>query len=95
MAHCVIRYRHRDGNRADYEPENRKLEWWLAIVTAVGVIAMLAPGLFVWSQFVSVPKDATEFEVVGQQWQWAFRLPGKDGRLGTSDTRFVTVENPA
>ena len=43
---------------------------------------MLAPGLFVWSQFVTVPKDATEVEVVGQQWQWSFRLPGKDGKLG-------------
>ena len=27
---------------------------WLAIVTAVGVAAMLAPGLFVWNQFVTV-----------------------------------------
>jgi len=32
--------------------------------------------------------------VVGQQWQWSFRLPGKDGRLGTSDTRNVTADNP-
>ena len=52
---------------------------------------MLAPGLFVWSQFVTVPEDATEIEVVGQQWQWSFRLPGKDGKLGTSDTRHVTA----
>ena len=73
----------RRGRRAAYEPENKRLEWWLTIVTAVGVAAMLAPGLFVWNQFVTVPEEATEFEVVGQQWQWSFRLPGKDGRLGT------------
>ena len=38
---------------------------------------MLAPGLFVWNQFVTVPDEATEVEVVGQQWQWSFRLPGQ------------------
>lgn len=93
MAYCVLRFRHRPGRRAAYEPENKKLELWLTIGTAVGVAAMLAPGLFVWNQFVTVPDDATEFEVVGQQWQWAFRLPGQDGRLGTSDTRNVSAEN--
>jgi cytochrome c oxidase subunit 2 len=83
------------GKRPHYEPENKRLEWWLTIATAVGVAAMLAPGLFVWHQFVTVPDGATEIEVVGQQWQWSFRLPGKDGRLGTSDTRNVSADNPA
>ena len=31
---------------------------------------------------------------MGQQWLWTFRLPGKDGRLGTSDTRNVSSDNP-
>jgi cytochrome c oxidase subunit 2 len=94
MAYCVWRFRHREGNVAAYEPENKKLEWWLTIITAVGVAAMLIPGLFVWGQFVTVPSDATEVEVVGTQWQWSFRLPGKDGKLGLADTRNVTPENP-
>ncbi|WP_315925978.1 cytochrome c oxidase subunit II [Mesorhizobium sp. SP-1A] len=94
MAYCVYRFRHRDGASAAYEPESRKLESWLTGVTAVGVAALLAPGLIVWSQFVTVPKDATEVEVVAQQWQWSFRLPGKDGRLGTSNARFIGPDNP-
>jgi cytochrome c oxidase subunit II len=94
MAYCVWKFRHRDGNVAAYEPENKRLEWWLTVITGIGVTAMLVPGLFVWSQFVNVPADATEVEVVGQQWQWSFRLPGKDGKLGTSDTTRVTAENP-
>ena len=56
---------------------------------------MLVPGLFVWSQFVNVPDDATEVEVVGQQWQWSFRLPGADGKLGLSDTRHVSRRQSA
>ena len=94
MAYCVFRFRHRPGNRAHYEPESKRLETWLTVATGVGVAAMLAPGLFVWHQFVTVPKDATEIEVVGQQWRWSYRLPGKDGRLGTSDTRSVSSDNP-
>jgi cytochrome c oxidase subunit II len=94
MAYCVYKFRHREGNQAHYEPENKKLESWLTIATGVGVAAMLAPGLFVWHQFVTVPADATEVEIIAQQWQWNFRLPGQDGKLGRADTRNVTPENP-
>jgi cytochrome c oxidase subunit 2 len=31
---------------------------------------------------------------MGQQWQWSFRLPGKDGRMGTTDVRNISPENP-
>lgn len=94
MAYCVWRFRHRPGNRAAYEPENRKLEWLLASGTAVGVAAMLTPGLFVWNQFITVPDEATPVEVVSQQWLWSFRLPGADGKLGRSETRDISPENP-
>ncbi|MHC2825589.1 cytochrome c oxidase subunit 2 [Bradyrhizobium huanghuaihaiense] len=94
MAYCVFRFHHKEGRRADYNPENKRLEWWLSVGTGVGVAAMLAPGLVVWHQFVTVPADATEIEVMGQQWQWSFRLPGKDGKLGTSDVRNIAADNP-
>jgi cytochrome c oxidase subunit 2 len=94
MAYCVLRFRNRAGRRAHYEPENKKLEWWLTVGTAVGVAGMLTPGLFVWNQFVSVPEGAAEVEVVGQQWQWSYRLPGEDGVLGTSDAQHVSLDNP-
>ena len=87
MAYCVWRFRHREGQHA--RTTSRRTRGWNGgspSITGVGVAAMLVPGLFVWSQFVTVPDDATEVEVVGQQWQWSFRLPGKDGKLGTSDT---------
>jgi cytochrome c oxidase subunit 2 len=67
---------------------------WLTGLTTVGVAAMLAPGLFVWANFVEVPKDAAVFEAVGQQWNWSFRFPGKDGKLGTVDARYITDKNP-
>lgn len=94
MAYCVFRFHHKEGRQAAYEPENKRLEWWLTIGTAVGVGAMLAPGLVVWHQFVTVPADASQIEVMGQQWRWSYRLPGKDGKLGTSDVRNVSTDNP-
>jgi cytochrome c oxidase subunit 2 len=94
MAYCVVRYRHRKGSRAKYEPENKKLEWWLIGLTAVGVAAMLAPGLFVWAKFVEVPSDAAVLEVMGRQWSFSFRFPGNDGKLGTVDARHVSDKNP-
>jgi cytochrome c oxidase subunit II len=94
MAYCVIRYRYNKNRRSEYEPENNKLEWWLTGLTTVGVAAMLAPGLFVWGDFVNVPDEAHEVEVVGQQWHWTYRFPGEDGELGTVDARLISDDNP-
>ena len=94
LAFAIIKYRHRQGRKAHYEPENRKLEWGLTIVTSVGIAAMLAPGLAVWAKFVTVPEDARIVEVLGQQWNWNYRFPGQDGRLGKTEAKLITVDNP-
>ncbi|VVD82652.1 cytochrome B [Pandoraea communis] len=94
VAWAIYRYRHRDGHRAAYEPHNRRLEAWLIGITTIGIAAMLAPGLFVYAKLINPPANAHVVEVVGQQWQWRFRLPGPDGRLGSSDPGYVTADNP-
>ena len=94
VAYAIYKYRHREGHKAAYEPHNSKLEWRLTIITTIGIVAMLAPGLWVYAEMITPPKDSLAVEVVGKQWQWRFRFPGKDGQLGTSDARFVTAENP-
>lgn len=94
MAYCVVRYRYNKNRRAEYEPENSKLEWWLTGITTVGVAAMLAPGLFVWNDFVEVPEDAMPVEALGQQWHWTYRFPGDDGEFGTVDARYYSDDNP-
>ena len=94
MAYCIWRYRYRKDRRAEYEPENKKLEWRLTWLTSLGVAALLAPGLLVWNQFVTVPKNAFNVEVVAYQWGWNYRLPGEDGTLGKTDAKLVSAENP-
>ncbi len=73
VAYCVFRFRYQEGKRAAYQPENNKLELWLTGLTALGVVVMLTPGLFVWNQFVTVPKEAAEFEVSKGKLSGSFR----------------------
>lgn len=94
VGYCVYRFHHQPGMVAHYEPENVKLESWLTGLTTVGVAALLAPGLFVWGEFITVPPGAAEIEVLASQWQFAYRLPGKDGVLGTTDVKNINDENP-
>jgi cytochrome c oxidase subunit 2 len=94
VVYALVRFRHRDGNRAVAEPDNRKLERWLIYGTSLGVAALLAPGLVVYANYVNEPRDAMLLEVLSQQWQWRYRLPGADGKLGASDARFFTAANP-
>lgn len=94
IAYTLWRFRHREGDRAVYVPDNKKLERWLIIGTTLGIVALLAPGLFVYAEYVRPPRDAITVEVLGLQWQWRFRFPGPDGKLGGSEVRFVSDKNP-
>ena len=94
VAYMLVRFRHREGHRAAHEPENRKLERWLIGGTTVGIMALLAPGLLVYANYVREPRDALVVEVLAQQWQWRFRFPGEDGKLGATDARFFSATNP-
>lgn len=94
MAYCVYKFRHTEGRVAAFEPENQKLELWLTVITSIGVAVLLAPGLWAWGQFITVPDEATEVEVVAQQWLWSYRLPGEDGVLGIVENGLITYENP-
>ncbi|HEV7914402.1 MAG TPA: cytochrome c oxidase subunit II [Albitalea sp.] len=96
VAYTLLRFRNRGAGspRAAYEPENKRLERWLIGVTTVGIVALLAPGLVVYADYVNPPRDAMVLEIVGQQWQWRYRFPGPDGKLGFSDARFVNGANP-
>lgn len=93
-AWAIFKYRHREGIKADYEPENAKLEKQLTVVTAIGIVIMLAPGLIVWADYVNAPDNAVEFEAIGTQWNWTFRLPGEDGDFGEVDHLLISYENP-
>lgn len=94
MVYCVLRYEHKEDRRAEYKPEDKKLEKILTWATTFGVCALLAPGLIIWNQYVNVPKNALEIDVMAWQWGWQYRLPGADGKLGTTQVRNIADNNP-
>lgn len=95
IALAILRYRHRKhGPKAEYEPENAALERRLTLWTGIGIAGMLAPGLIAWNEYVTVPKNASTVEATGQQWQWSFRFPGRDGVLGTAEVHHISPDNP-
>jgi cytochrome c oxidase subunit 2 len=94
MAWMIWKFRHRPGNKAKYEPENASLERRLTLWTGIGIAGMLAPGLWAWNEYVSVPEEAAIVEATGQQWQWSYRFPGPDGVLGTAAVSHMGDDNP-
>jgi len=94
MAYCCYKYRYDKNRRSEYDPENPKMEWTLSILTTLGVVGLLTPGLIAWNDFVTVPQGVREVEVFGKQWDWSYRLPGKDGKLGKSSIRLINDDNP-
>jgi cytochrome c oxidase subunit 2 len=94
IVYILLRFRHREGRRAAYQPDNKKLERWLIIATSIAIMGLLAPGLFVYAAYVTVPANALDVEVIGQQWQWRFRYPGASGKLGRSSVDLISAANP-
>ena len=94
MVYCLFKFSYKEGRKAEYKPEDKKLEKILTWATTVGVAALLAPGLIIWSQYVNVPKNALEVDVMAWQWGWQYRLPGEDGKLGTTKVTNINDENP-
>ena len=94
MTYCIFKFSYKEGRRAEYKPEDKKLERILTWATTIGVVALLAPGLIIWNQYVNVPKNAFEVDVMAWQWGGQYRLPGEDGKLGTTKVININDNNP-
>jgi cytochrome c oxidase subunit II len=84
----LIRYRRRDGRRAEYIHGSTKAE---VIWTAVPFVIVLWLALIsktVWDQVkdpAMIPDGAYEIEVTARQFEWIATYSGGDGVLGTED----------
>jgi cytochrome c oxidase subunit 2 len=93
IIYCVFKFPYREGHKSEYEPENTKLELWLTVITTIGVVVLLAPGLIAWNDYVALPDEGIEVEGVGQQWVWSYRFPGEDGVYGNTSGRLFSSKN--
>lgn len=77
------KYQESDTRKAYYYPHNNKLELIWTVIPAIALTVLVGFGLFYWFKITGdAPKNAMQVEVVGKQFGWEFRYPGKDGILG-------------
>ncbi|MEP1094638.1 MAG: cytochrome c oxidase subunit II [Cyclobacteriaceae bacterium] len=88
------KYRYKKTNTAHYYPHNNKLEMIWTFVPAVVLAWLIISGLKEWSKITGpAPEGSEVIEVMGYQFAWAFRYPGKDGDLGKVDFRKIDAVN--
>lgn len=78
-----FKYQESDKRKAFYYPHNNKLELIWTVIPAITLTVLVGFGIFYWFKITGkAPKNAMEVEVVGSQFKWEFRYPGKDGVFG-------------
>ena len=94
MAYVIVRYRYRKDQQAEYMPEKPRLEKTLIAITSLGIVVLLAPGMFVYNDLISAPSDSMKLEVMGEQWRWTYRFAGQDGEFGETSPELISPQNP-
>jgi len=89
-----FRYQAKDKRTAFYFPHNNKLEIIWTTIPAIAMAILVAIGLKNWFDVTSpAPPDAKVIEIVGKQFNWLVRYPGKDNELGKRDFRKINDAN--
>jgi cytochrome c oxidase subunit II len=84
------RYQASDKRTSFYYAHNNKLELLWTTVPAIAMASLVAIGLRHWFNITSAaPANANVVEVVGKQFNWIVRYPGKDNELGKRDFRKI------
>lgn len=88
LLYFLLRYRRREGRRAEYRHGSVRAE---VIWTAVPFVIVVALGLMsrgTWDRIKDpdrIPDDPYEILVTGRQFEWVATYPGADGELGTEE----------
>ncbi len=97
FAYALFRFRRSRNPKADYigvkNHASNYIEGAVAIVEGVLLIGIAIP---LWTKAVDkFPKESesTVIQIVGQQFNWNARYPGKDGILGKQNMTFVSSTN--
>ncbi len=90
------------GGTSEYRRPSAKTEWLFGLIPVILMLAISEAGVLivsgpVWdSLFVEKPVNPVRVEVIGKQFEWIVRYPGKDGIFGKFALKWVHgVDNPA
>lgn len=89
------RYQYRADRKAVFYPVNHKLEIIWTVIPAIVMAILVFTGWRVWRDITSqAPENAYVIELVGKQFNWYARYPGKDdGKLGNYNYRLIEPTN--
>jgi cytochrome c oxidase subunit 2 len=94
LFYFAFKYQYKDTNKAYFYPDNHKLEIIWTVIPAIVLTILVVYGLQVWNKITDdPPKDAEVVEVMGYQFAWKVRYPGKDGLLGGYDYKLIDPVN--
>jgi len=90
-----FKYRRKVGRKALFYSHNNTIEIIWTTIPAIVLSYLVLDGFRVWREANSRP-DNHPFvvEAFAKQFQWAFRYPGPDGKLGRTDFRKISADNP-
>jgi cytochrome c oxidase subunit 2 len=88
------KYQYSEKRKASFYPDNNKLEVIWTIVPAIVLAGLVISGWVAWSDITApAPENAHTIEIMGYQFAWEVRYPGKDNVLGDYDYRLITATN--
>lgn len=89
------RYQYRADRKAVFYPVNHKLEIIWTVIPAVVMAILVFTGWRVWRDITAqAPENAYVIEVVGKQFNWVARYPGKDNaKLGNYNFKLIDPTN--
>ena len=90
----TYKYQASENRTAFFFAHSNQLEALWTTVPALAMAVLVAIGLKNWFTVTSVaPPNAAVVEVVGKQFNWIIRYPGKDNELGKRDFRKIDDAN--
>lgn len=90
----AYKYQHRESRRAYFFSHNNKLEIVWTLIPAIVMAALVFAGWKEWGRITGpAPKDAVVLEVMGKQFNWLVRYPGRDLKLGVVNYRLIDAVN--
>ena len=98
LIYTLIRFRARDGHKAQYQPVRTKLGSYLEIGVAFTEVALLVFMAFpAWKSAKTVRptgENVVNIRVIAEQFAWNIHYPGPDGVFGATKAELTNSDNP-
>ena len=97
FAYVLIRFHRSRNPKADYVGVRSHASNYIEVIVVIAEAVLLVGfAIPLWANAAGKfpeEKDATVIQIVAQQFDWNVRYPGKDGKFGLQDMRWVSATN--